>query len=216
MGSCDGEEEGESSEGAAGDTCKGAGAGSCEGEEEGRISEGVGMGSEGVWSVVGAGADGEDGLEPDSEGGPAEGSPTECESIDGAWVGVARFGVGMGAAVIGIGSAVAGGVVVGGAGVNGDVVGVCEAVVGIGGDMVGTDVGVFGVGGAVAGADAVVMDGLAVGVKGDGAEDELSDCDGSVVGGIVSNVVVVGMGVNGGVEGEVGKGASAMGLYGRI
>jgi len=101
----------------------------------------------------------------------------------------------MGAAVIGTGSAVADGAVAGASRVNGDVVGVGEA---------------------VAGADAVVMEGLAVGVKGDRAEDELTDCDGSVVGGNVGNVVVVGVGVGGGVEGEMGKGASAMGLYGRI
>ncbi len=177
------------------------------------------MGSEGVWSVVGAGADAEDGLEP---GVPAEASPTEGESIDGAWVGAAGLGVEMGAAVIGTGSAVAGGVVVEGAGVDGDVVVVGETVVGvsegmaeIGGDMVGTDGAVFGVGGAVAGADAVVMDGLAVGVSSDRAEDELTDCDGCDVRGIVGDVVVFGVGVSGGVEGEMGKGA-AMGLYGRI
>ena len=67
IGSCDSKEEGESLEGAEGDTCEGAGTGSCEGEEERRVgmdSEGVGMGSEGVWSVVRAGADVEDGLEP--------------------------------------------------------------------------------------------------------------------------------------------------------
>ena len=74
IGSCDGEEEGASSEGAEGDTCEGAGTGSCEGEDVRRVgmgsegvgmgSEEVGMGSEGVRSVLGAGADVEDGLEP--------------------------------------------------------------------------------------------------------------------------------------------------------
>ena len=128
----------------------------------------------------------------------------------------------MGAAMIATGSAVAGRVVAGDSGVDGDVVGIGEAVVGVGEavaetgrDMVGADAGVFGVGMAVAGADAVVMDELAVRVKGDRAEDELTDGDGSVIGGDVGDVVVVGMGVSGGVEGEMGKGDIAMVLYGR-
>ena len=129
-------------------------------------------------------------------------------------MGVAGFGVERGVAAIGTGNAVAGGAVAGGSGVAGGVVGVGGFWGGLGGEMVGTGGGVFGVGGAVSGADAVVMDELAVGVKGDRAEDELSACDGSVVEGVVGNGVVVGMGVSGGVEGEVGKGA--MGLYGRI